>query len=428
MEIILLERVEKLGQMGDVVKVKPGYARNFLRPQGKALRSNKANLERFDTEKAQREADNLSRRSDAEKEAGKLDGLAVNMVRAASEMGQLFGSVTSRDIANAVTEGTLDMVATACVGIASCSRLSPEMRAMARKQITGIGAARRVATNQETELDRFMSLREQARAIEEDENAAKLFGMGAEASKGHKTGFNVTPFVAPAFSWGDPDAEESEEKSEIELMREEMQAMSTKISELKQAPSQGNQRVNQINTKGKSKSQQERDEKYWNDPVNKAIKDNNFKDGEHDPDIQCDICGGPHRRIHCGRLRVDKYHNQLRAHCNGRCIAFYKSRGYPHDRPAEGTYKPYPHGPRCFGDVDPPPPPPPRESKAPEKSARELELEREVAELKKTQGKKETSLSAEDDAESGARHVPEGASSGGDRAPRPQRCSAGPCS
>ena len=104
MEIILLERVEKLGQMGDVVKVKPGYARNFLLPQGKALRANKANLERFDTEKAQREADNLSRRSDAEKEAGKLDGLAVNMVRAASEMGQLFGSVTSRDIANAVTE------------------------------------------------------------------------------------------------------------------------------------------------------------------------------------------------------------------------------------------------------------------------------------------------------------------------------------
>ena len=104
MEIILLERVEKLGQMGDVVKVKPGYARNFLLPQGKALRANKANLERFETEKTQREADNLSRRSDAETEAGKMDGLAVSMVRAASEMGQLFGSVTSRDIANAVTE------------------------------------------------------------------------------------------------------------------------------------------------------------------------------------------------------------------------------------------------------------------------------------------------------------------------------------
>ena len=104
MEIILLERVEKLGQMGDVVKVKPGYARNFLLPQGKALRANKTNLERFETEKAQREADNLSRRSEAETEAGKMDGLAVSMVRAASEMGQLFGSVTSRDIAKAVTE------------------------------------------------------------------------------------------------------------------------------------------------------------------------------------------------------------------------------------------------------------------------------------------------------------------------------------
>ena len=110
MEIILLERVEKLGQMGDVVKVKPGYARNFLLPQGKALRANKLNLEKFETEKTQREADNLSRRSDAETEAGKMEGLAVSMVRAASEMGQLFGSVTSRDIATAVTEAgfTLD--------------------------------------------------------------------------------------------------------------------------------------------------------------------------------------------------------------------------------------------------------------------------------------------------------------------------------
>lgn len=104
MQIILLERVEKLGQMGDLVNVKPGYARNFLLPQGKALRANKANLERFETEKTQREADNLQRKSEADAEATKMDGLAVSMVRAASEMGQLFGSVTSRDIAEAVTE------------------------------------------------------------------------------------------------------------------------------------------------------------------------------------------------------------------------------------------------------------------------------------------------------------------------------------
>lgn len=104
MQIILLERVEKLGQMGDLVTVKPGYARNFLLPQGKALRANKTNRERFETERAQREADNLSLRSEAATEAEKMAGLAVNMVRAASEMGQLFGSVTSRDIAEAVSE------------------------------------------------------------------------------------------------------------------------------------------------------------------------------------------------------------------------------------------------------------------------------------------------------------------------------------
>ena len=104
MQIILLERIEKLGQMGDLVNVKTGYARNFLIPQGKALRANKANMERFEAERAQREANNLELRKDAETEAAKMQDLAVSMVRAASEMGQLFGSVTSRDIAEAVTE------------------------------------------------------------------------------------------------------------------------------------------------------------------------------------------------------------------------------------------------------------------------------------------------------------------------------------
>ena len=104
MQIILLERIEKLGQMGDLVNVKTGFARNFLIPQGKALRATKVNTERFEAERAQREANNLELRKDAETEAGKMKGLAVSMVRAASEMGQLFGSVTSRDIADAVTE------------------------------------------------------------------------------------------------------------------------------------------------------------------------------------------------------------------------------------------------------------------------------------------------------------------------------------
>jgi len=104
MEIILLERVDKLGKLGDVVKVKPGYARNFLLPTGKALRASKANMERFEAERAERENNNAVARSEAEGKLSGMDGLSVILVRAASEMGQLFGSVSSRDIAIAVSE------------------------------------------------------------------------------------------------------------------------------------------------------------------------------------------------------------------------------------------------------------------------------------------------------------------------------------
>ncbi|WP_025898543.1 50S ribosomal protein L9 [Sneathiella glossodoripedis] len=104
MEIVLLERVEKLGQMGDVVTVKNGYARNFLLPQGKALRANKANLEIFEKQRAQLEADNLKRKEEAEKVAEKLDGTSVVLIRAASESQQLYGSVSTQDIARAVSE------------------------------------------------------------------------------------------------------------------------------------------------------------------------------------------------------------------------------------------------------------------------------------------------------------------------------------
>lgn len=103
MQVILLERVEKLGQMGDVVRVKPGYARNYLLPQKKALRATKENLERFEKQRAQLEANNLRLRGEAEAVAKKLDGLAVVLLRQAGETGQLYGSVTGRDIAEAVT-------------------------------------------------------------------------------------------------------------------------------------------------------------------------------------------------------------------------------------------------------------------------------------------------------------------------------------
>ena len=104
MQIILLERVEKLGHMGDIVTVKPGYARNFLLPRGKALRANKANLAKYENEKAELVARNDKAKGDAMETAKTLEGVAVSIVRAASEMGQLFGSVNARDIAAALAE------------------------------------------------------------------------------------------------------------------------------------------------------------------------------------------------------------------------------------------------------------------------------------------------------------------------------------
>jgi large subunit ribosomal protein L9 len=102
-DLILLERVEKLGQMGQVVKVKPGYARNYLLPQKKALRATKENLAYFETQRTQLEANNLKRRSEAAEIGEKLEGLSVVLVRQAGESGQLYGSVSARDLAEAVT-------------------------------------------------------------------------------------------------------------------------------------------------------------------------------------------------------------------------------------------------------------------------------------------------------------------------------------
>ena len=104
MDIILLERVAKLGQMGEVVSVKEGYARNFLLPQGKALRVNAANLARFEAEKAQMEARNFETRTEADALAAKLDGQKFIVIRSASDAGSLYGSVTTRDAAEAATE------------------------------------------------------------------------------------------------------------------------------------------------------------------------------------------------------------------------------------------------------------------------------------------------------------------------------------
>ncbi len=104
MQVILLERIEKLGQMGDIVKVKPGYARNYLLPNRKALRATDENLKVFESQRTRLEADNLERRVEAESVAGKLDGLSIVLLRQAGEGGQLYGSVTARDMAQALDQ------------------------------------------------------------------------------------------------------------------------------------------------------------------------------------------------------------------------------------------------------------------------------------------------------------------------------------
>jgi large subunit ribosomal protein L9 len=104
MQIILLERIAGLGQMGDEVRVRDGYARNYLLPQGKALRANETNRKQFESRRSQLEARNLERKNEAAAIAEKLDGQSYILVRQAAETGQLYGSVTPRDLADAITE------------------------------------------------------------------------------------------------------------------------------------------------------------------------------------------------------------------------------------------------------------------------------------------------------------------------------------
>jgi large subunit ribosomal protein L9 len=108
-EVILLQRVEKLGQMGEIVKVKPGYARNYLLAQKKAIRASKENLARFEQQRAQLEAQNLKRREEAERVAERVAGLSVVVIRQAGESGALYGSVSARDVAEAATAAGLSI-------------------------------------------------------------------------------------------------------------------------------------------------------------------------------------------------------------------------------------------------------------------------------------------------------------------------------
>ena len=206
MRIILLERIENLGQMGDVVRVKPGYARNYLLPRNKAVRATEENRKRFEATRAQLEASNLQRRSEAETVAAKLDGLSVVLIRQAGEAGQLYGSVTGRDVADAITAAgfTVDRqqirlhqpikalgLHTVKVGlhpevvvsvVVNVARTQDEADVQAR---TGSAVARTGAERRE-ELDR--ALEEKAEAMFEADAAEQLAEeLGAEPEAEQRT-------------------------------------------------------------------------------------------------------------------------------------------------------------------------------------------------------------------------------------------------
>ena len=163
-ELVLLQRVEKLGQMGDVVKVKPGFARNYLLPQKKALRASKENLARFEQERVQLEAQNLKRREEAERIAERVGGLSVVVIRQAGESGSLYGSVSARDIADAATAAGLTVTRSQVV------LLHP---------IKTLGLARvRVALHPEVSIPVTVNV---ARSQEEAERQARGERIGAEA-------------------------------------------------------------------------------------------------------------------------------------------------------------------------------------------------------------------------------------------------------
>lgn len=185
MQVILLERIAKLGQMGDVVTVKDGFARNFLLPQGKALRANKGNLARFEEERAQLEARNLELKSEAEALAKKMEGQVFIAIRQAGDSGQLYGSVTNRDVAGLVTEGGFSVTRNQIerdhpiktLGLASVTiKLHPEVSCGVVINVARTAdEAERQARGEDVTLDQFEE-EEEAFTVEEafeDEEVAR---------------------------------------------------------------------------------------------------------------------------------------------------------------------------------------------------------------------------------------------------------------
>lgn len=173
-DLILMQRVDKLGQMGERVSVKPGYARNFLLPQGKAIRANKANLAKFEVQRAQLEAENIKRRDEAEKIGERVAGLTVVLIRQAGESGSLYGSVSGRDIADACKESGLTVNRTQVIlpepiktlGVKNVSvELHPEVQIIVRVNIArSVEEAEKQGRGEEIAREEEVTLEDELRA------------------------------------------------------------------------------------------------------------------------------------------------------------------------------------------------------------------------------------------------------------------------
>ena len=180
-DLILLERVEKLGQMGQIVKVKPGFARNYLLPQKKAMRATKANMAYFETQRAQLEANNLQRKSDATVIAETMEGLTVVVIRQAGESGQLYGSVAVRDIAEAVTDAGYTVNRSQIVLDRPIKTLGMHpVRVMLHPEV-GVTVTANVAQSEEGARMQAAGI-DPAQQIEEEEQAARAEAQAAWAA------------------------------------------------------------------------------------------------------------------------------------------------------------------------------------------------------------------------------------------------------
>jgi|TARA_R110002072_G_scaffold136308_2_gene278688 large subunit ribosomal protein L9 len=196
MQIILLERIEKLGQMGDIVTVKPGFARNYLLPQKKALRANKANMAVFENQRAQLEAENLKRRDEAEAVSAKVDGLRIIIIRQAGDSGQLYGSVASRDVAESVTKAGTSVARSQIVLDRPIKTLGlHDIRIRLHPEVT-VGIVLNVARSEaEAELQesagRFVSVEEQQNASDAAEAEALVAAEVEAEAEAESAGANA---------------------------------------------------------------------------------------------------------------------------------------------------------------------------------------------------------------------------------------------